>query len=153
MSGPPPRGDHDTSGAIKDALDAVAANCYGKSRDEIEELLRDELAARRIEIPETLIRSAADVLARPRGVSGPMRMMRLALRTLTSMASAAAAMSDMLSGADPGLGAIKDPADRTSAWVDVVLDDEGRATLRSRRARLGLQASVGDQVAVRLERS
>ena len=62
-------------------------------------------------------------------------------------------LSDILTGADPGAGPIKDPADPTSAWVEVILDDDGKGVLLTRRERLGLMADVRDQVAVRLERN
>jgi hypothetical protein len=44
MTGPPPGRDRCTG--IKDAIDAVRAKSAGKSRDEIEQLLRDELVDR-----------------------------------------------------------------------------------------------------------
>lgn len=151
MTSQPPGGRRRAHGSVGDALDAVRANSAGKSRGEIEQLLRDELAARGIELPEPLICSAADVLARPRGLLGHLRMLRFGVRALAAMASAASAISDVLEGADPGVGAVSDPAERPSAWVDVILDDDGRSALRSRRARLGLLAGARDQMAVRLE--
>jgi hypothetical protein len=151
MTGPHP--GRDRRSAVKDAFDAVQADCAGKSRDEIEHLLSDELTARGVDLPESLIRAAADVLARPRGLRGRVNVLRYLLRTLAEVAAASNALSEMLTGAHPGAGAIKDPADRTSAWVDVILDENGTSTLRSRRERLGLAAGVRDQVTVRLERA
>jgi hypothetical protein len=151
MSGPRP--GRDRRSAVKDAFDAVQANCAGKSRDEVEQLLRDELTARGVDFPESLIRAAADALARPVGLHGQVAVLRYFLRALAETASASNALSEMLTGAHPGAGAIKDPADRTSAWAEVILDENGTTTLRSRRERLGLPSGVRDQVAVRLERA
>lgn len=153
MTSPPPGGNRRTSDRMREAFDAVRANCEGKSRDEIERLLRDELAARGIEIPDSLIRPAADVLGSPRWLRGQIRMLRFGLRMLAVIDSESRAISDIFTGADPGVGAIKDPADPTSAWVDVVLDDDGKSALRMRRERLRLVAGARDQVAVRLERN
>jgi len=150
MTFPPPRRDRRT--AVQDAFAAVRANCAGKSRKEVEQLLRDELTGRGAEFPESLIRASADVLARPRGLPGQLRMLRFGLRALTATASEANAISRILSGADPGIGAIKDPADPASSWADVILDGEGKSALRTRRERLGLLTGVRDQVTVRLER-
>lgn len=151
MTGPPPRRDRRTD--LKDAIDAVRANSAGKSRDEVEQLLRDELAERGIDFPEPLIGAAADVLAHPRGPRGLLsqaRMLRFGMRTLAEMAAASTALSDVL--AERGVRATKDPADRMSAWVDVLLDEDGQGVLRSRRERLSLPADARDQVAVRLQR-
>jgi hypothetical protein len=151
MTSPPPRRNRRAD--MKDAIDAVRANCAGCSRDEVEQLLRTELAARGLDSPEPLIGAAADVLAHPRSpraLTGYARMMRFGLRTLAEMVSSSDALSDFLT--DHGVGAIKDPADQTSAWVDVLLDDDGKGVLRLRRERLSLPAGARDQVAVRLQR-
>lgn len=68
MTDPLPERDRRTD--IWDAINAVRANCAGKSRDEVEQLLRDELSQRGIDYPESLIRPAADVLSHPRGLLG-----------------------------------------------------------------------------------
>jgi hypothetical protein len=148
VTGPPPGRDRRTG--IKDAIDAVRAKSAGKSRDEIEQLLRAELVERGVDFPESLIRAAADVLAHPRGLRGQVAALRYAVRSLAALHSASSTLTDGFAAA--GVGAIKDPADRTAAWVDVVLDDNGRDALRSRRARLSLPANARDQVAVRLQR-
>jgi hypothetical protein len=148
MTDPPPWRGRRTP--FNDAFDAVQANCAGKSRDEIEQLLRDELTARGVDFPESLIRRAADVLAHPHGLPGKVAGLRFFLRFLAEVSAASDALSDFLT--NQGVGAIKDPADRTSAWVDVLLDDDGNGVLLSRRARLGLPAGARDQVAVRLQR-
>jgi hypothetical protein len=147
MTGPPPWGHHRT--AVSGVFDAVLAKSTGKSRDEVEQLLRDELAERDVEFPDSLIRAAADVLAHPRGLRGQVAAVRYMLRWLAELHSASSKLTD--SFADAGVGAIKDPADRTSAWVDVLLDDDGKGVLRARRARLALPAGTRDQVAVRLQ--
>ena len=147
MTGPPPRGHRRT--AVSDAFDAVRANSAGKSRAEVEQLLREELAERGVEFPESLIGAAADILAHPRGLRSQVAALRFVLRALAAWHSASSRLTE--SFADTGFGAIKDPADRTSAWVDVLLDDDGKSVLRSRRARLGLRADARDQVAVRLQ--
>jgi hypothetical protein len=151
MTDPPPR--RDRRNLIDEAFDAVRANSAGKSRAEVEQLLRDELSARGIDFPDYLIRRAADVLAHPGGVLGKVRMLRFGIAALAELAAKANALSDLLTGADPGVGAVEDPADRASAWVEVILNADGKGVLRSRRARLGLLAHERDQVAVRLQRS
>jgi hypothetical protein len=150
MTGPPPRRDRRPI-AYLDALEAVAAKSAGKSRDEVEQLLRDELTERGLESPESLIRSAADALTRPRGLFGHARTVRFGLRSAPWMASGAGWIPDILAAEEAGAGPIKDPADRTSGWVDVLLDDGGKRVLLSRRERLSLSADARDQVAVRLQ--
>ena len=147
MTGPPPQGHRRT--AVSDAFDAVRANSAGKSRAEVEQLLRDELAERGVELPDPLIQAAAEVLAHPRGLRGQMAAVRFFLRSLAELDAASRKLSD--SFAATGVGAIKDPADRTAVWVDVILDDDGKTVLRARRARLSLPADARDQVAVRLQ--
>jgi hypothetical protein len=151
LTDPPPRRDRRPIAYI-DALEAVSAKSAGKSRAEVEQLLRDELTERGLESPESLIRSAADVLTRPRGLFGHARTVRFGLRPAPGMASGAGWIADILAAGEAGAGPIKDPADRTSGWVDVLLDDGGKTVLRSRRERLSLPADARDQVAVRLQR-
>jgi hypothetical protein len=86
------------------------------------------------------------------GCAAKLLGLRIFLQLLRSIASASDELSDILTGTDPGAGVVKDPDDPTSAWVDVILDIDGKRALLSRRERLGLMADARDQVAVRLER-
>ena len=74
-------------------MGAVQARCAGKSLDEVERILREEMGARGVEIPERAIRRTAsmirafadveaDVEAQPRGLIGQLRGLRLLLRSL-----------------------------------------------------------------------
>jgi hypothetical protein len=148
MTDPPPW--RERRSPVKDAFDAVRANCAGKSRDEVEQMLRNELAERGVDVPERLISAAAGVLAHPRGLLGQVRVLRFGVTAVAEWVAASDALSDFLS--NHGVGAIKDPADPTSTWVDVILDEDGKGVLRSRRERLSLPAGARDQVAVRLQR-
>jgi uncharacterized membrane protein YccC len=78
---------------MKDLMEAVQARCAGKSLDEVEQTLREEMVARGVEIPERAIRRTAsmirafadveaDVEAQPRGLIGQVRGLRLLLRTI-----------------------------------------------------------------------
>lgn len=158
-AGEPPRGERRTYDSIRDLLAAVQARCAGKSLDETEQILREEMHARGVDIPEpvvrrtaSMIRAAAAVEAHPRGLIGQLRGLRFLLAIIAAAAADSDDVNDILSGSKPGAGPIKDPSDPTSAWVDVILDDNGKRALFTRRARLGLMAGVRDQVAVRLER-
>lgn len=148
MTGPPPGRSRRTD--LTDAIDAVRAKCAGKSRSEVEQLLRDELTECGVEFPETLIHGAADVLAQPRGLRGQAAALRYFLLSLAEVHAASGTLTDSFAAA--GVGAIKDLADRTAAWVDVILDEDGKGVLRSRRERLSMPTDGRDQVAVRLRR-
>lgn len=95
----------------------------------------------------------ADVLAHPHGLSGRLRALRAGWRLLADIVSQARSVSDIFENKDTGTGAISDPGGRASGWVEVILDEHGKAVLRSRRTRLGLPAGTRDQVTVRLERT
>lgn len=153
MADPPHDSSRRRSDPVDEAFEAVRAQAAGKNRDEIRQLLKDELTARGVDLPEGLIWSAADVLAHPHGLSSKVRMLRFGWRMLASIASESDALSDLFEGRNAGQGAISDPAARMSGWVEVILDDHGKAVLRSRRKRLGLTEAARDQVAVRLEHS
>lgn len=153
MTDPPPGRGWGGGGPVADAFEAVRAQADGKSREEITQLLTSELTARGVELPETLIGSMADVLAHPHRLSARLRALRGEWRVLAEIVSHARSVSDIFEGKDTGTGAISDSGGRPPGWVEVILDDHGKAVLRSRRTRLGLPAGTRDQVAVRLERT
>jgi hypothetical protein len=94
----PPRGQHGTYESMKDLMEAVQPRCADKSLDEIEQILREEMSARGVEIPEraiprtvSMIRGfadvEADVEAQPRGLIGQLRGLQLLLRAIAAAAS------------------------------------------------------------------
>jgi hypothetical protein len=79
---------------MKDLLSAVHAKCEGKSRAEIEQILREALAVRGISMPErmieptvSMIQAGAEAQTYPPGLVGQLRGMRLFLRTIKASAS------------------------------------------------------------------
>jgi hypothetical protein len=94
----PPRGEHGTYDSMKDLMAAVHVRSAGKSLDEIEQILREEMSARGVLVPEraiprtvSMIRGfadvEADVVAQPRGLIGQLRGLRLLLRVIGAAAS------------------------------------------------------------------
>jgi hypothetical protein len=79
---------------MKDLLAAVQAKCEGKSRAEIEQILREELAVRGFDMPErmigptvSMIQSFAEAEAYPPGLIGQLRGLQWFLRTIKAAAS------------------------------------------------------------------
>jgi hypothetical protein len=79
---------------MKDLLAAVQAKCEGKSRAEIEQILREELDVRGLEMPEPgigptvfMIQAGAETQTYPHGFVGQLRVLRWLLRTIKAAAS------------------------------------------------------------------
>jgi hypothetical protein len=132
----------------------VQAKSAGKSKAEVTQLLKDELSERGIELSEPLIRSAAGIVAHPGGLLGQVRGIRFGLRALIDMATQMGRLSNLFDEPD----VVKDNTagyffvpDQTSGWVDVVVDDEGQALLRSRASGRVLEQGGRDMVPVKLE--
>lgn len=140
------RADHQSR---QDALNAVAAESRGKTREEVRGLLINEFRSRALDVPPDLvIESMIDSITPPGSVNSIFAFARLS----TGIGGEIGKLFRLFKGLQRLEGPVIAPG-AAPEQVDVLLNDEAEVFLRSRASDAGKDELVPQMVAVSLEPS